>query len=82
MAAALDGLDALVFTAGVGENSDEVRAAAAAGLSFLGVAVEPALNASASGDRDITAGDAAVRTLVIRAREDLEIARQAREVLA
>ena len=82
MAAALDGLDALVFTAGVGENSDEVRAAAAAGLSFLGVAVDPALNASATGDRDITAGHAAVRTLVIRAREDLEIARQAREVLA
>ena len=82
MAAAMAGLDALVFTAGVGENSHEVRAAAAAGLSFLGVAVDQALNASAAGDLDITAGDAAVRTLVVRAREDLEIARQAREMLA
>ena len=82
MAAAMAGLDVLVFTAGVGENSHEVRAAATAGLSFLGVAVDPALNASAAGDLDITGGDATVRTLVIRAREDLEIARQARDILA
>ena len=82
MAAAMNGLDCLVFTAGVGENATEVRAAAAAGLGFLGVAVDPELNASAKGDADISAGTAAVRTLVIRAREDLEIARQVREVVA
>jgi acetate kinase len=82
MAAAMNGLDCLVFTAGVGENATEVRAAAAAGLGFLGVAMDPELNASAQGDADISARDAAVRTLVIRAREDLEIARQVREVMA
>ena len=82
MAAAMNGLDCLVFTAGVGENANEVRAAAAAGLGFMGVAVDPELNVSARGDADISASDAAVRTLVIRAREDLEIARQVREVLA
>jgi len=82
MTAAMDGIDALVFTGGVGENSHDVRAAAAAGLGFLGVALDPKLNTSATGDADIGAGSAAVRTLVVRAREDLEIARQAREVLA
>ena len=82
MTAAMDGIDALVFTGGVGENSPDVRAAAAAGLGFLGVALDPKLNTSATGDADIGAGGAAVRTLVVRAREDLEIARQAREVLA
>jgi len=82
MTAAMDGIDALVFTGGVGENSHDVRAAAAAGLGFLGVALDPKLNTSATGDADIGAGGAAVRTLVVRAREDLEIARQAREVLA
>src|SRR5215510_11413848 len=82
MAAAMDGLDALVFTGGVGENSHEVRAAAAAGLRFLGVAMDQDLNTSAIGDADIGASGATVRTLVVRAREDLEIARQTREVLA
>jgi len=82
MTAAMDGIDALVFTGGVGENSHDVRAAAAAGLGFLGVALDPELNKSATGDADIGASGAAVRTLVVRAREDLEIARQAREVLA
>ena len=82
MVAAMDGLDALVFTGGVGENSYEVRASAAAGLRFLGVTLDPELNTSVAGDADIGEGGAAVRTLVVRAREDLEIARQVREVLA
>jgi acetate kinase len=81
MAAALGGLDALVFTGGVGERSAAVRAAAAAGLGFLGVRLADAANASADGDADVSAPKAAVRTLVVAAREDLEIARQVREVL-
>ena len=80
MAAAMDGLDVLVFTGGVGEHSAPVRAAAAAGLGFLGVALDPEAN-GASGDRAITAPGAAVATLVIAAREDLEIARQVRSLL-
>jgi len=81
MAAALNGLDTLVFTGGVGENSPVIRAAAAAGLAFLGVAVDEDRNAAADGDTDITAPGGAVRVLVVAAREDLEIARQVRSVL-
>ena len=80
MAAALGGLDALVFTGGVGENSAEVRALAMAGLGFLGVVVDAELNGS-SGDREIGVSGASVRAAVIAAREDLEIARQVRSVL-
>jgi acetate kinase len=77
MAAALGGLDALVFTGGVGEHSPPVRAGAADGLGFLGVAVDPEPNAR--GEEEIGAG--AVRVLVVEAREDLEIARGVREAL-
>lgn len=81
MAAALDGIDALVFTGGVGERAPAVRAAASEGLGFLGVAIDPDLNAEAEGDAEISIPAAPVRTLVIAAREDLEIARQTRLVL-
>jgi acetate kinase len=81
MAAATQGLDALVFTGGVGERAPVVRAAAADRVRFLGVGVDAGANERVSGDADITAGDAEVRTLVVTAREDLEIARQVRAVL-
>src|SRR4029077_1054736 len=78
MAAAMDGLDVLVFTGGVGENSAEIRSRTAAGLAFLGVAVDGSRNAlgkQARGDNwEITAQDARVRTFVIAAREDKQIA--------
>jgi acetate kinase len=82
MAAALGGLDTLVFTGGIGEHQPQVRTEAASGLGFLGVAVDEAANAAAEPDCDISAPGAAVRTLVIAAREDIEIARQARKVAA
>jgi acetate kinase len=81
MTAAMNGLDALVFTGGVGEHDPEIRAGAAAGLAFLGVTVDPDLNAAAASDTEITAQGASVRSLRITAREDLEIARQARELV-
>jgi acetate kinase len=81
MAAALGGLDALVFTGGVGENSPPVRERAAARLAFLGVALDAEANRSAARDGDIAAAGARVRTLVVRAREDVEIARQVRACL-
>ena len=81
MAAAMDGLDALVFTGGVGERAPEVRAAAAAGLGFLGVAIDPARNQQASADADIGSDGAPVRALVVEAREDLQIAREVRGLL-
>jgi acetate kinase len=82
MAAALGGLDALVFTGGVGEHQPVVRAAAGAGLGFLGVQIDADRNNAAAGDGHIGAAGAAVRTLVVAAREDLEISRQVRALLS
>nr|WP_324905802.1 acetate/propionate family kinase [Baekduia sp.] len=81
MAAALGGLDALVFTGGVGEHAPEIRRRAAEGLAFLGVAIDPTKNAGADTDLEISAPGAAVATHVVAAREDREIARQVRAVL-
>lgn len=81
MAAAMNGLDVLVFTGGIGEHNPAIRAAAADGLAFLGIRLDPDRN-EATTDADITHPDAAVPALVITAREDIEIARQARQVLA
>jgi acetate kinase len=80
MAAAMSGLDVLVFTGGVGEHAAQIRADAAAGLGFLGVALDPARN-SATADAEISDASSAVRVLVVTAREDIEIARQARGLL-
>jgi acetate kinase len=82
MAAALGGLDVLVFTGGVGEHSAPVRERAASGLAFLGVALDRAHNAEARPDADVSDAEAPVRTLVLAAREDLEIASQVRALLA
>jgi acetate kinase len=81
MAAALGGLDVLVFTGGVGENSPAVRSCAADGLAFLGVELEEARNRDGSADREIGTARAGVRSFVVHAREDLEISRQVRELL-
>jgi acetate kinase len=74
MAAALGGIDALIFTAGIGENSVEVRAAACSNLGFLGVKLDGAKNKQPSADQDISAPESAVRVLVVRAQEDWAIA--------
>ena len=58
MAAAMGGLDALVFTGGIGEHQPPVRAEVAAGLGFLGVAIDQARNRETSGDADISAPSA------------------------
>ena len=82
MNAAMGGLDTLVFTGGVGEHAAPIRERCAAELGFLGVALDRAADEGATGDREIGADGAQVRTLVIEAREDLEIARGVRQVLA
>jgi acetate kinase len=82
MTASLGGLDALVFTGGVGERSAPVRAMAAEGLAYLGITVDAARNAAdEAGDREIGAPGAAVRTLVIASREDVQIAADVRRVI-
>ncbi len=81
MAASLGGLDALVFTAGVGEHSASVREAVCARLRFLGVKLDDARNEHESADVDIASGESAVRVLVIAAREELVVARAVRALL-
>ena len=75
MLAALGGIDALVFTAGIGENSPEVRAAACAQFAFLGLKLDPRKNAESPADQEISPPDSAVRVLIVRAQEDWAIAR-------
>jgi len=76
-AAALGRLDALVFTAGVGENNDGVRAGVCQGLEGLGVTLSPKRNRARSGrPRTISADDAPVAVLVVPTNEELEIAEQ------
>ncbi|KKJ99272.1 acetate/propionate family kinase [Micromonospora sp. HK10] len=79
--ALLGRVDAVVFTAGVGEHAAPVRAASLAGLARLGIAVDPARNAG-SGDRVISPDGAEVAVCVIGTDEEREIARETREVLA
>ena len=81
MAAAMGGMDVLVFTGGVGERAPAVRELAAEGLGFLGIGVDSDANEASGSDRDISAAEARVRSLVVEAREDLEIAREVRSVL-
>src|SRR5438067_1882206 len=76
MVAVLGGIDALIFTAGVGENSAEVREAACKQLTFLGLKLDDAANRQRTSDRDIAAPDSAVRVLIIRAQEDWAIAKK------
>jgi acetate kinase len=82
MVAVLGGADAVVFTAGVGENSPEVRRAVCENLAFLGVRLDQEKNAQSplENDLDISSSDAAVRVLVIRAQEDWMIARACRKL--
>ncbi|HMG29445.1 MAG TPA: acetate kinase [Jiangellaceae bacterium] len=76
--AVLGRLDALVFTAGVGENDPDVRARSVAGLEPMGIQVDPARNHSPNGDaRTISPDGAAVAVLVVPTNEELEIAQQA-----
>ncbi|MCC6442986.1 MAG: acetate kinase [Armatimonadetes bacterium] len=75
-AAAMGGLDAVVFTAGIGEHSPPVRARACEGLGFLGVAIDPKKNSAGRGERDISAEGARVRTFVVPTNEELVIARE------
>lgn len=73
-AAAMGGVDAIVFTAGVGENNKVLRANVAKGLAFMGVAIDDEKNAVRGEEIDISAPNATVRTLVIPTNEELAIA--------
>jgi acetate kinase len=81
MAVALGGLDALVFTAGVGEGSAYVRAQICDRLGFLGVELDAAANERAEPDAEVATAASAVRVVVVHTREDAVAARAARELL-
>ncbi len=81
-AAGMGGLDVMVFTAGVGENDPEMRAAICDGLGFLGIELDPALNATALGVlKDIATPGSPVRVLVVPTDEEAMIAEQTVAVL-
>ncbi len=74
MLMSLGGVDAVVFTAGIGEHSPWVRAAACDGMAFLGLTIESGANEDFPVDRDIATADSKVRVLVIKAQENWAIA--------
>ena len=81
MVAAMEGLDALVFTGGAGEASSRLRADVCGGLGFLGIDAPSAGGPGDGGDAVVSAPGTWPAVVVVRAREDLEIARHVREVL-
>ena len=80
-AAAMGGVDAVVFTAGVGENSASMRAKCVEGLEFMGIKIDPEKNNTRGKEADISADDAKVRTLVIPTNEELMIALDTKEII-
>ena len=81
MVATLGGLDVLVFTGGVGEHSAAIRAATAQRLAWLGLGIDAAANEAVDGDAVISADATSVGTVVVAAREDLQIAHEVRDLL-
>jgi acetate kinase len=81
MAASLGGLDALVFTAGVGERSPAIRERVCSRLAFLGVELDARSNAAAIPDADIGSARSTVRVIVLAAREDVVVARAVRRLV-
>jgi acetate kinase len=82
MAVSSGGVDALVFTGGVGEHSFWVRERICANLGFLGVAVDDEANVRLRGEGEIAGADSTVRVIVVQSREDVVIARAARRFAA
>jgi acetate kinase len=81
MAAVLGGLDALIFTGGIGEHSAAIRGAVTARLRHLGVALDADANERVRGDADVAVSESRARVLVIVAREDLSVLAEVRRVL-
>ena len=79
-AAAMGGIDVLVFTAGVGENSASTRAAVCEGLEFLGIKIDPVKNDMRGKEMDISTDGSKVRVLVIPTNEELMIARDTKRL--
>ena len=79
--AALGGLDAIVFTAGIGENQDRLRAELLEGLAYLGVKLDAEANNVRGQEREITTADSTVRAFIIPTNEELVIARDTKALI-
>ena len=80
-AVAMNGMDAIVFTAGVGENGPETREAICSGLGFMGVKIDPARNKVRGGEHLISTDDSTVKVYVIATNEELMIARDTKAIV-
>ncbi|HCX69734.1 MAG TPA: acetate kinase [Firmicutes bacterium] len=80
-AAVMNGVDAIIFTAGIGENSKEMRSRVCQGLAFLGVEIDEEQNDCRGVERDISTPQSNVRVLIIPTNEELVIARDTREIV-
>lgn len=79
--AAMNGLDAIIFTAGIGENSSVLRKLVCTDMDFLGISIDDLKNETrANVLREINTDDSKVKVLVIPTNEELEIAKQAFEL--
>jgi len=76
-AAAMEGLEALAFTGGIGENSARLREACCEGLEFLGIRIDEERNATAAGDRLVSTDGSKVVVLALATNEELIVARRA-----
>jgi acetate kinase len=76
----MGGIDAIVFTAGIGENSDLVREAVCKDLEFLGVKFDPSKNKVRGKEAELTTPDSKVKVYVIPTNEELVIARDTKEL--
>jgi acetate kinase len=81
MASAMEGLDAVAFTGGVGENAPVIRERALSSLAWMGCSVDVQVNDRARGDGLISPPEAGVGAVVISAREDLQISREVHQIL-
>ena len=79
--ATLNGLDALVFTAGLGENSKEIRAAICQDMDYLGITIDPEKNNVRGKEADISTKDSSVKVLVVPTNEELVIARDTKRLI-
>lgn len=82
LAVTMGGIDALVFTAGIGEHAADMRAAVCDGLQILGLRLDSGRNTACSPDADIAAADSPGRILVLRTQEERMIAHEARRVMS
>ena len=80
-AAAMGGVDVIAFTAGIGENTDYIRAAACEGLEFMGVKIDPKKNNGVRSEAVISADDSKVTVAIIPTNEELAIAQETEELV-